>query len=124
MKLLSFAIVLGLILIAGIIIFYPNKQADIKEQGVSYLSEQEQIEIYGKVVTPLESFCSKIRGTPAWIKDGEVVDYGYKKDWKTIPEGYIFFYHPDCIWCQRQIELWGQDYFNSLLEERRAISCI
>ena len=56
--------------------------------------------------------CSNIKYTPAWVKDGKILGYGYK-DWKELPEGVSFYYHPSCLPCQKQIEnfrdLW-EDY--------------
>lgn len=68
-----------------------------------------------------QAFCSKIRYTPAWVKDNQILGYGYK-DLKELPEGVIFYYQTGCPACHKQIELFGE-YFKELEEEGRAIDC-
>lgn len=99
------------------------------ENGVSYLKvdvcylrEAEQKEIYGEVVMPIESLCYEIKGTPAWVKDGKIIDYGYK-DWNTIPRDYFFYYNPACPPCIKQIKDFGEEYFTELKQRGYAIDC-
>lgn len=66
--------------------------------------------------------CSEIKGTPAWVED-EQINYGYKEDWKEVPKGVYFYYHPDCFWCKEQIKNFGEEYFTQLKKEGRAIDC-
>jgi len=82
------------------------------------LKGNEPYEELSKFIT-----CSELRGTPAWIKDGEILDYGYKEEWKEIPDGVLFYYNPECYWCKKQIDLFGEEYFNELKEKEYAINC-
>jgi len=66
--------------------------------------------------------CSEIKGTPAWIKGGEIIGYGYKEI-NEIPDGVTFYYHPECYWCKKQIELFGEEYFNELEKKGYTVNC-
>ena len=90
---------------------------------VCYLNESDQIKIFGEIRTHLQSLCSEIKGTPAWIKENKIIDYGYREEWNEIPLGIFFFYKSDCSWCEKQISLFGEDYFELLKKENRAIEC-
>lgn len=79
-----------------------------------------------------EDLCSEIQGTPAWVQNGEIIDYGYNSfgdqtirvvNEVLIPEQIYFLYNPNCGWCKKQIEYFGKDwddYVNSGL----AIDCM
>ena len=94
---------------------------------VFFLVSAISISITGNsIFTPkIEStLCNKIKGTPAWVKDGEIVDYGYKEEWKTLPDGYFFYYDSRCYPCHRQIENFGEEYFSELKEGGYVIDCM
>ena len=73
--------------------------------------------------------CSIITGTPSWVKDGNVIGggYGFVERYSSqsfndevndflIPNEITMVWDPECGWCQRQIEAFGEswdDYVNS-----------
>jgi len=78
-----------------------------------------------------KSICSQIKGTPAWMQNGEIIGYGYGfpenyalqsfndvvNDY-LIPNKITMVWDEKCIHCQRQIESFGdswQDYQESEL---------
>lgn len=94
--------------------------------GVFFLISIVSIIITGKSILSPETestFCDKIKGTPAWIKDGEIIGYGYRGDWNVLPDGVFFYYNPRCFPCQKQIENFGEQYFLELKEGGYAIDC-
>lgn len=95
--------------------------------GIFFLISIVSIIITGKSIFSPEAeltFCDKIKGTPAWIKDGKIIGYGYREDWKTLPEGYFFYYNPRCSPCQKQINNFGEQYFIELKNNGYAINCM
>ena len=65
-------------------------------------------------VTPTEDICMQIRGTPAWVQDGIIIDYSYKEKWDSVEDLILsrtqYLYNPDCGYCQLQKDLWGDDW--------------
>jgi len=65
--------------------------------------------------------CSSLTGTPAWVKNGTVFNYGYTNftainssmnavDEYLIPGRISFYYSSKCGWCHKQIQDFGDDW--------------
>lgn len=67
--------------------------------------------------------CYKIKGTPAWIKDGKIIGYGYgfpqnyaKQSFNDIVNDYLipnkiaFVWDEKCIYCRNQIREFGDSW--------------
>lgn len=69
--------------------------------------------------------CSQIRGTPAWLQNNEIIDYG-KKDWNVshlIEQKISFVWDPKCIHCENQIDFWGSADWMSYQSSNLTIQC-
>ena len=131
-KIFYILVVALLLIIISLFIFLPSNSTEsftcpietIKlpsSYHFCYLREAEQIKSFGKVVFPIESLCNK--RTPAWAKDGEIIGYGYREDWNILPNGVFFYHRPNCYWCQKQIENFGEQYFTELKSNGYVIDC-
>lgn len=62
---------------------------------------------------PGTGLCSKIQGTPAWAdSNGKILGYGFNEfevD-KLIDDGITYLYHPQCSFCIKQKEYFGEDW--------------
>lgn len=79
----------------------------------------------------LEELCSKVTSIPSWAnKKGEIINSGYipfGNQSKEFIDGLIleeiyFIYHPDCGWCHKQIEDFGE-HWQRYLESGLTIDC-
>jgi len=77
--------------------------------------------IFTPKVNYLEDPCDKIKYVPAWIKGGEIIDYGYNKERTTLPKGYFFYYDSRCPACKKQIE--NFENWEEIKQSGRAIDC-
>lgn len=109
----GFFVLLAAIILMGIFFYYQaTKEVEVPQP--------KDIKVH---------FCEILQGTPSWGNfQGEIFDRGYKdfhamanKSYDVvnevlIPDQIFFIYHPDCGWCQKQIEEFGdnwEDYVNS-----------
>ena len=70
--------------------------------------------------------CGQIEGTPAWIENGQIIDYGFKSisvD-ELIKHRTYFFYSSNCGWCHKQIESWGEEDWDRLQDEGLTVNCV
>jgi len=81
--------------------------------------------------TFLEELCSKVTSIPSWAnKKGEIINSGYipfGNQSKEFIDGLIleeiyFIYHPDCEWCHKQIEDFGE-HWQRYNESGLAVDC-
>ena len=79
-----------------------------------------------EVLSLEQELCSSISGTPAWgDSNGNILFNGYSNFSDADPSEVVdnlvkdkihFLYNPNCGWCKKQIEYFGNDwerYFNS-----------
>lgn len=75
--------------------------------------------------------CSQIKATPSWVQNGQIVQEGYIDFGNTtateivtslIEDRLTFVYHPDCSWCQKQIESFG-DSWDTYVESGLTLNC-
>jgi len=74
-----------------------------------------------------ELLCNEIKGTPAWVKEGVIFDYGYKGKQKGIVDALIksniyFLYSSYCGYCEKQIADFGEDW-NKYVDSGLTIDC-
>lgn len=67
--------------------------------------------------------CNVISGTPAWISNGRILDYGYKGNLsvdKLIENNLEFYYKEGCGYCSAQIQSFDkwEEYQNSGLTKK------
>jgi len=70
--------------------------------------------------------CQQITGTPAWIENGVIIDYGAKSvsvD-ELIKHKTYFFYSSKCGWCNKQIESWGEEDWIKLQQAGLVVNCL
>lgn len=73
-----------------------------------------------EVLTTPENMCSRIQASPSWaIGTGEIIKTGYINfgneslnvvEEELIPLRMYFLYHPNCVWCQKQINEFGSTW--------------
>lgn len=75
---------------------------------------------------PPEDFCRAIRGTPAWLLNGELY-YGYRERLTNvdtlIKNDVYYLYNPDCAFCIKQKELWGDEQWQKLQSAGLTVNC-
>lgn len=80
-----------------------------------------------------QSFCSKIIGTPSWGSiNGSIIANGYTEfsnitnpvHTLLIPNSIYFIYHPNCGWCQKQIQLFGEQAWEDYKDSGLTVNCV
>lgn len=118
----TYGLMAGLIILLFVLIIQDSIENDVYEMSSKDIMKQAPIPSY----TPSEAnLCNNIRGTPAWVKDNQIIGYGYTElePQNLVDNKVVFLYNPDCIHCQRQVEYWGEDEFNDLSAKGLAIDC-
>jgi hypothetical protein len=112
-------------IIFSILVFWALSSSKIIKSDLS--DESLMSKELTQTLEPVEELCFQIEGTPAWIQNKNTIYYGYNSNMDDvdllIQYDIYFLYNPDCSYCKKQINLWGESGWMKYLASGKTINC-